>query len=222
MFLEDVLINKEYLESLGWKVEEVYDQIFMVHDFVSEEERQVIVDMSEAATEEEWTHHYMNGVRSFALQKFGTDDIDSLVESGKLEITYDWVDKNLWIDNEKVRNDISKRIAKIISVDPELSFNGVGTIQRQYEGSELKVHVDNHTDPSLVWAVIMYINDEYDKGELIFPNLGISLKPPAGAMVMFPTHDGYLHGVNPPGPGPMRYVLPSFVGRSGFYETNKF
>lgn len=216
------MINKEYLESLGWEVEEIYDEIYMLSNFVTEDERKKIIDIAESKTQEEWTHHYMSGVKDFSLRKFGTDDIDFLVKSGKLEITHDWVDKTVFIEDNDLRNSLSDKVNQIVSIDPELSFNGVGTIQRQYEGAELRVHVDNHTDPSLSWAVIMYINDDYTNGELIFPDLNISIKPPAGSMVMFPTHEGYLHGVNPPGPGPMRYVLPSFVGRKDFYLNNQY
>lgn len=216
------MITKEHIESLGWEVEEIDDQLWMIKDFISESQAKEIIDLAESTSEEGWTKHYMDGIREFALRKFKSDDIDALLESGKLEITWKWVDKNIPLTISLIKDYADQRVSQIVSADERLHFNGVGTIQRQYEGAELVVHVDNHTDPSLEWAVIIYVNDDYTDGELIFPDRGIEIKPPARALLIFPTHDGYRHGVKPPGPGPKRYVLPSFVGVKGFWQNNKF
>ena len=87
----------------------------------------------------------------------------------------------------------------------------MGTIQRQYEGARLIEHVDNHADPNIKYAVIMYINEDYTDGELFFRKLDLTIKPPAKSLIIFPSGEEYLHGVKPPGTGPYRYVLPSFV-----------
>lgn len=216
------MITKASIEALGWEVEEIDEQIYMIKDLASQQEVKEIIKLAEAASEEDWKTHYLNGIRDFAWQKFKRSDLDNLIAEGKLEITHKWIDKNLFLSNDPIRNSLDERVRKIVAIDKTLTFNGVGTIQRQYEGAELVVHVDNHTDPSLVWAVIIYINDDYTDGELIFPDRGLVIKPPSGSMLIFPTHDGYRHGVNPPGPGPKRYVLPSFVGVKDFYKSNTY
>lgn len=213
------MITKQSIEALGWEVQEIDQQIYLIKNIASPSELSTIIELAESADEEAWKTHYMNGVRDLAWQKFQRRDIDSLVAEGKIEITYKWLDKNLFLYNDEVRNNLDKRVREIVAIDPELKFNGVGTIQRQYEGAELVVHVDNHTDPSLVWAVIIYVNDDYTDGELIFPDRNLEIKPPAGSMLIFPTHDEYRHGVKPPGPGPKRYVLPSFIGKINFYAS---
>jgi hypothetical protein len=85
----------------------------------------------------------------------------------------------------------------------------------------LKDHVDNHTDPSLEYAAVLYLNDNYFAGEVYFVNQNIELKPDSRSLLIFPSTEGWRHGVNPPGPGPHRYVLPSFVSRKDFWEINK-
>jgi predicted 2-oxoglutarate/Fe(II)-dependent dioxygenase YbiX len=41
---------------------------------------------------------------------------------------------------------------------------------------------------------LVYLTDDYDGGEIIFPELGIGIKPEAGSIVIF--HSDILHGVN--------------------------
>jgi hypothetical protein len=209
------------IKSLGYDVEEIAHRVFLIKDFLLEEERNQILDFIELHNEDSWQDHYMNGLRDFAKEKFGYDDVDELVRLGKLEVTHAWVDKNLSLD-KSIALPINLRLNKIFKHIPEINLKGIGTIQRQYEGAPLIAHVDNHTDPSLVYATIIYINDDYTDGELFFSNLGVEIVPPAGSLIIFPTGEEHLHGVNAPGPGPLRYVLPSFVGIKGFYEENKF
>lgn len=218
--LQQITLDK--IASLGYSVDEIDTEIFIIKNFLTQDELDSFMRIASAASEEDWAVYYMEGLKSFANTKFGTDDLDMLVESGKLEITHKWKDKNLYVNDKSLLDPINSRVSKIIESIPDLIFNGIDAIQRQYEGAELIVHVDNHTDPSLVYAAIMYLNDDYTDGELIFPERKIEFRPPAGALVIFPTHEEYLHGTNAPGPGPVRYVLPCFIGEKGFYERNRY
>lgn len=216
------MITKEHIESLGWDVEEIDDQIWLIKDFISEHHVKEILDLCESTSEEGWNHFYMDTLRRFAFKKFKTDDIDSLVSSGKLSVTWSWIDKTIAIVEQDIKKYVDEKVSEIVSADSRLKFNGLHTVQRQYEGAELVTHVDNQTDPSLEWAVIIYINDDYTNGELVFPDRGIQIKPKSRSLLMFPTHEGYRHGVNPPGPGPKRYVLPSFVAIKNFYDIHTY
>lgn len=194
----------------GFDAVELDDNIYMITDFMKQEEIDAIKAEIATYTDEDWLGHYMNHLRDRAERDHGTRDIEQLQKDGIIEITFDWADKNIMLKNEQVRSNLTGRINQVISKHPELLFNGVGTIQRQYEGSELKVHVDNHTNPLCMYAAIIYVNDDYTAGELIFPTRDLKIKPPAGALMLFSGQEEYPHGVNPPGPGPLRYVLPSF------------
>jgi hypothetical protein len=208
---------KKHLLELEYSYTEVADNIFLIQDFLKEEESLLIEKIINDATEEDWTSHYMEGVLGLAERKYNRTDIDNLVKEGFIEITYNWIDKNILLPSE-ISDLISERISKIFLFDKSLSFDGVGTIQRQYAGAELVEHVDNHADPLIEYAVIIYVNDDYTDGELFFSNIDFSIKPKAKSLIIFPSGNKYLHGVKPPGDGPLRYVLPSFVKRKGSYE----
>jgi hypothetical protein len=110
----------------------------------------------------------------------------------------------------------------VVKADPELILSGFATIQRMQAGVELKAHTDQKTDPSIKYATIVYINDDYADGELFFPNLDIQLKPKAGTMLFFPGNEEYEHGVKHVGDGQIRYVLVGFIKEKDHYEKNKY
>jgi hypothetical protein len=110
----------------------------------------------------------------------------------------------------------------VVSSDSELHLSGLATIQRMQPGVELKSHTDQHTDPSIRYATIIYINDEYVDGELFFPNLDIQLKPKPGTLVFFPGNEDYEHGVKHVGEGPIRYVLVGFIKENDHYIKNRY
>jgi hypothetical protein len=58
-------------------------------------------------------------------------------------------------------------------------------------------------------AGLFYINDDYEGGELYFPNQGIQFKPKAGAAYFFPGDMNYIHGVSEIISG-IRYTVPFF------------
>jgi len=63
-------------------------------------------------------------------------------------------------------------------------------------------------------SIIFYINDEFEGGELIFPNLHIQIRPKPGMMVCFPSDQNYLHGVTPIKSG-VRYSMVSWATVKG-------
>jgi hypothetical protein len=58
-------------------------------------------------------------------------------------------------------------------------------------------------------AGLFYINDDYEGGELYFPNQNIQFKPKAGAAYFFPGDMNYIHGVTEITSG-IRYTVPFF------------
>lgn len=221
MKMDDRILTKKYIEKLGYEVDEVSYRIFLIKNFLTDDEVNTLVDQAVNAQEDEWTYHYMEGVRELAKLKFGRDDIENLVEEGLYEITYNWQDKNLKIADWDMAKEIDKRAQELFNFRDDLKFNGCGTIQRQYEGVPLKDHVDNHTDSSLEYAAVFYLNDNYTDGEVYFVEQGIQLRPDPKTALVFPSTEGWRHGVNPPGPGPHRYIIPTFISRKDFWEINE-
>jgi hypothetical protein len=55
-------------------------------------------------------------------------------------------------------------------------------------------HVDlNEKNDYVQYTIVVYLNDDYDGGELYFPNHEIKLKPIAGSIAMYPSGHPYLH-----------------------------
>jgi hypothetical protein len=64
----------------------------------------------------------------------------------------------------------------------------------KYEtGQEYKAHYDSGTGGGRHVSCILYLNDDYEGGELEFPNFNIKIKPQAGMLIMFPSNFAYKH-----------------------------
>lgn len=77
----------------------------------------------------------------------------------------------------------------------------------KYEvGGFLPAHQD-HGVSSRILSTVSYLNDDYEGGEIEFTNSNISIKPPAGSIIFFPSNFLYVHEVRPITSG-SRYSLP--------------
>lgn len=87
-------------------------------------------------------------------------------------------------------------------------------------GGHYKPHPDGEAtrydkeQGKVVWAknmdrdisILLYLNDEYEGGQLVFPNQHITINPKPGMLVAFPSSHHFIHGVTPVTAG-TRYVL---------------
>ena len=77
----------------------------------------------------------------------------------------------------------------------------------KYEtGGYLPAHQD-HGVSSRVLSTVMYLNDNYVGGEMVFPNSKVTIKPEPGSIVFFPSNFLYIHEVRPIISG-TRYSMP--------------
>lgn len=214
---------KENLTKNNLLFEEITDKLIWVKNFLTQDEIDFVWDCINNATQPDWEVEYMGNLKNFCLEKFGRDDVENLVAEGKFEITQNWVDKNLNIMHLEKQHIFYKRLADIVELSfPDLELSGLATIQRMQPNVELKSHTDQHTDPSIHYATILYINDDYVDGELFFPKLDISVRPNPGDLLFFPGDEEYEHGVKPVSEGPIRYVIVGFAKEKGHYERNKY
>jgi hypothetical protein len=68
---------------------------------------------------------------------------------------------------------------------------------RYGEGQHFAVHTDHGFSYTCTVSSVIYLNDDYEGGELYFPYLNITLKPEAGDIVMFPSTYIYAHASMP-------------------------
>jgi hypothetical protein len=215
-------LEKELKEN-NFNVKEIVPDLLLIEDYLHKEELDYILDLINKTPEDDWYIEYLSNLKRFCLEKFGRSDVDNLVAEGKFEITQGWEDKNLNISSDPIYKTIYTRLDKLVlEADNSLNLSGFATIQRMQTGVELKSHTDQHTDPSIKYAAILYLNDDYVNGELFFKNKDISLRPKPGSLLIFPGNEEFEHGVKHVGEGPIRYVLVGFIKITDFYENNKY
>jgi hypothetical protein len=214
---------KKELEDNGFVVDELVDNLLLVNNFISKDEVSEFLEIAVAADEEAWKLEYFGNLKPFCLEKFGRDDVENLVAEGKFEITANWEDKNLKIASHAIAQNVSKRLEKIVeeSTD-ELELADLMTFQRMQEGVELKEHYDQHTDPSISYAAIIYLNEDYFGGEIFFSNKDLEIRPKPGSLLIFPGNEEFKHGVRHVQSGPIRYVITGFIKQKNFYEKNNY
>lgn len=81
-------------------------------------------------------------------------------------------------------------------------------------------HLPAHQDQgvsSRILSVLLYLNDDYEGGEIEFRHSGIKFKPEAGSVLFFPSNYLYVHEVYPVTKGP-RYALPNWYHNIPFNE----
>lgn len=214
---------KEVFIKKGIAFEELTDDLICIENFLTDEELDFFMDKINSASQADWEIEYMSNLKTFCLEKFGRDDVDNLVAEGKFEITQNWSDKNLNIGSYPEYRVFYNRLAELVSESDEtLELSGLATIQRMQPSVELKSHTDQHTDPSIRYATIIYINDDYNDGELFFKNFNLKIKPKPKSLLIFPGNEQYEHGVEAVSEGPIRYVLVGFIKEIGHYERNRY
>lgn len=88
-------------------------------------------------------------------------------------------------------------------VNPRAVVNvGSGyTLLRYREGGFFKEHVDVTRDHPVLGhrrlSVVIFCNDNFEGGDLVFPRQGLTIKPEAGQMVIFPSGFTHPHEVEP-------------------------
>ena len=84
---------------------------------------------------------------------------------------------------------------------------------------EMFIHIDNqgHMEQPIMWGSVAYLNDDYEGGEIYYPDYEFWYKPKAGAMVF---HEGNTrHGVKAVLSG-NRYCAASLVTIDGHFNQN--
>lgn len=95
-------------------------------------------------------------------------------------------------------------------------------------GGHYSPHVDGESlwqtpDGELIWkkstdrdiSMVFYLNDDYEGGDFVFPDLKIRVRPEPGMLVCFPSNHHYRHGVEPVTKG-QRYSIVCWATAKGF------
>ena len=84
-----------------------------------------------------------------------------------------------------------------------------------YDDTENKFYRDNQVkiqDKKEIKSAVIALNDDFEKGETIFPIFGDVVKPKKGRLLIFPPHWTYLHaGLPATKPGYAKYFLGTYL-----------
>lgn len=113
----------------------------------------------------------------------------------------------------------------------EMRFLYPAVLRKYPQGTSLGIHCDGvslnesgdgidysrdydplHTHPTSMTegAMVLYINDDYDGGELFFPDIDLEIKPKSGQLIAWPSGPFFEHGVRQILNGD-RFVINSFL-----------
>ena len=193
------MINADKCENLV-KIE---DNIWVLKDFANKELRESYLNYIDSVPEEEWWKRN----KDWWVGKYLLVDESSPVQPDALILM------------DKVRNILKDNIY----------LGAFGSIHRLTEGQGMFIHTDNPTEKRdlydenknvvgrtgghnnyCILAMVVYLND-FNGGNLYFPELGIEYHGEPGDIVMFPgAGKEYDHGVKPLEAGPNRYITTGF------------
>lgn len=105
--------------------------------------------------------------------------------------------------SEILGNPVSTNDAKeVVAMNNNISVIKVGGHMSEHHDEESKN----------AYGVVIYVNDNYEGGELVYTNIGLSLKPKAGMMLVHPASEYFSHKVNTVS-GNDRYVITTFINK---------
>jgi sarcosine oxidase delta subunit len=174
-------------------------KIFVIKNFISESEAKILVDLAVNATQEEWFKYNYT-------ERHKNDEWEDRMLM--LEHCSEFLDKQNKIVSDTFNN-IKKEIGKILKKDI-YEYTGFKTIYRSATGQEMKTHSDSGLGPSFKYGVVLYLNGDYEGGEIFYPNIGLEFKPEAYSLVLHPAHEAYRHGVKEVSFG-TRYSMTTFL-----------
>ena len=108
---------------------------------------------------------------------------------------------------DKVIESIVKRYTKIIEITAPGYNQNFGVNEGLYkneeyfvlkfnEGEERQLTYGGGTATGRTLTAILYLNDDYDGGEIEFINFDVKIKPTKGTLILFPAHFVYAYREN--------------------------
>jgi len=165
------------------KVNRLSPDIYEIENFVTIEKANQVLEYSKSLEESDWWHEEQKETFFYGKQKWG-----------KLPEIFDEIDQN----------------AKNLF----FSALDIGNIalQRYLDNEPMRLHRDywlKDLDYYIRYGIVIYYNDDYEGGEIEYPELGIVHKPKARSLVL---HGGnILHGPKRLIGDGSRYFSTSFV-----------
>lgn len=161
-----------------------------------------------------WTYGQGNNKLMFCWQKF----IPQVKDINKDDIYYNEqvnISSQLFSALDKTLNHYTTQIYPFAEKNIKSREQTMHLLRYDQTG-HLPAHQDQGVS-SRVLSVLLYLNDDYEGGEIEFRHSNIKFKPEAGSVLFFPSNFLYVHEVYPVTKGP-RYALPNWYHNIPFDE----
>ena len=86
---------------------------------------------------------------------------------------------------------------RYFDIDEPVFFNEGFNALKYQTGQEYGAHYDGGSATGRTIASILYLNDDYEGGEIEFVNFGVKIKPEKGMFLLFPATFAYRHIAHP-------------------------
>ena len=194
------------------KIEEVNNDVFIFRNFISNDEQEILYNSS--INLKNWDILKNNDVGDFWKKRLiPYEEVENVFEDGL----------NIKATLFSIRNRLAEEAQKLTNVFLEpgpinmnkfsSNIKGPSNRQEEEEGLEMFFHRDDQQKDIKVVDIgsVLYLNDNFSGGEIVYPELNFSFKPEAKSLVL---HRGHvLHGVSKVTQGD-RYMLTCFLFKS--------
>jgi Rps23 Pro-64 3,4-dihydroxylase Tpa1-like proline 4-hydroxylase len=94
-------------------------------------------------------------------------------------------------------------------IEEEIFFEGYNVLKYS-GGQEYQAHYDGGPSTKRYMSPILYLNDDYEGGEIEFVNFGLKIKPKANTLMIFPANYAYTHIAHPVTKG-TKYAIVTWI-----------
>ncbi len=177
------------------KINKLHDNVYEVSDFLTSDELAEVYKIIENSKEEDW---FNDSIKSNPTDKKEYDTTDF------------WYGKNLYFKDINIFDSINDKMKNLF--ESYYDYPPKLILQRYKKGDYIQSHRDQWI-PDLSYYIgygfCLYYNDDYEGGELEYPEIGIIVKPKANTLYI---HGGnILHGSLPVLDDTIRYFSTVFI-----------
>lgn len=166
-----------------------YGPIMVLHNFIPKNLVKKILEFSEVNKENFKRSQVYSGQGSKGTENSTRDStslmVDKMVskEHAELEATLHGLVQTIYVEYKK----FAPEFPLVIKCDEGYIIIKYGV------GQKFELHCDDFQQQTRRLSCVMYLNEDYEGGELHFPEQNLILKPREGDVILFPSFFSYPH-----------------------------
>lgn len=212
------------IEEITWSdITDFGNGILVYHDALPSK-LDIINRLEDVVSNSDNPYNYMEAMVGYGMKmpeyrdcfdlKFKKTDIEGDSSPASLKL------QSLWEDVYHRKLQAVKHYTKRYNVG-ELRYWEALNFVKYGPGQHFQEHTDHGFSYNCVVSMVGYVNDEYDGGEIHFRMQGITVKPKAGDLFVFPSNFMYPHRAMPVHSG-TKYSIVTMLDYSNKFHNDKF